>query len=463
VTLREDVPGGHKFCILPIESGENVIKYGLAIGHTTRAILPGEWVHVHNVETNLNENLAYTYEPNITPLKPAPAETFDGYVRADGSVGIRNEIWVLPTVGCVNDVSEHLARLGRIMAADTGVEGVYAFPHPYGCSQMSEDHETTRQLLANLARHPNAGGVLVVGLGCEDNRMASFQELLADMSQDKIRYLVAQDVEDEIEAGEALLAELIHYAGGFQREPVPVSKLVIGMKCGGSDGFSGITANPVVGAFSDLLIAQGGSTILTEVPEMFGAETLLMNRAVNREIFDETVAMVNNFKDYFRSHGQVIYDNPSPGNKDGGITTLEDKSLGCVQKGGTAPVSDVIAYTGRVKTGGLTLLSGPGNDLVSATAQTAAGAHMILFTTGRGTPFGAPAPTVKIATNRGLAQRKAHWIDFDAGVVAEGASIQATAEDLLAMVIEIASGKRHTCTEREGYREIAIFKNGVTV
>ena len=343
------------------------------------------------------------------------------------------------------------------------IDGLYAFPHPFGCSQTGADHAQTRKLLAALAKHPNAGAVLVLHLGCENLTHQQFVEELGEYDRERIQFLTCQQVADELAAGREALKKCAEFAAQFQRETVPASELVIGMKCGGSDGLSGITANPVVGRFSDMLVAQGGSTVLTEVPEMFGAENLLMNRCVTEEVFQKAVAMVNGFKQYFLRHNEVVYENPSPGNKDGGITTLEDKSCGCVQKGGSAPIVDVIGYGDSVTRKGLHLLCGPGNDLVSSTALTAAGAHMILFTTGRGTPFGAPAPTLKISTNTSLANRKSGWIDFNAGSVADGtASLQQTAENLMHLVLETASGKQ-TKSEEKGFREISIFKDGVVL
>lgn len=457
----KEIKRGHKIALNDIPDGMNIIKYGFPIGSATKDISRGEWVHTHNMKTNLSEKTSYTYNPNIHPLEPRPTETFQGYVRDDGAVGIRNELWIIPTVGCVNGVSQKLVHDNQHLVKGS-IDGLYAFPHPFGCSQMGDDHEQTKRLLASLVHHPNAGGVLVVGLGCENNTLEQFQEAVGEWDDRRVKFLMCQESEDEIRDCSLLLEQLAEYAGKFKREEIPASKLIVGMKCGGSDGLSGITANPTVGRFSDMLIAQGGSTILTEVPEMFGAENMLMERCANEEIFQKTVEMVQDFKEYFTNHGQVVYENPSPGNKAGGITTLEEKSCGCVQKGGSAPVIDVIGYAQRIQKPGLTLLSGPGNDLVSATALTAAGAHMVLFTTGRGTPFGAPAPTVKIASNSELASRKANWMDFDAGPVAQGESLESAGERLMSFVLEIASGKQ-TKTEISGYREISIFKDGVVL
>ena len=461
VTAQEEVPQGHKIALQAVSAGDEVRKYGFAIGHASCDIPAGAWVHTHNVRTGLSGEMDYVYEPAGTAVAPSKPASFMGFLRPDGRAAVRNELWILPTVGCVNSVAERLAQTSQDLVKGT-VEGVYAFPHPYGCSQLGDDHANTRRLLAALARHPNAGGVLVLGLGCENLTMEQFQEELGQWDGKRVKFLVCQNVKDEYEEGRRLLEELAAYAGTFERQPLPASKLVIGMKCGGSDGLSGITANPAVGVFSDLLVSQGGTSILTEVPEMFGAETILMNRCINEEVFQKTVDMINGFKRYFVSHDQNVYENPSPGNKAGGITTLEDKSLGCVQKGGDAPVADVIGYGEQVRTPGLNLLTGPGNDLVSATALTAAGAHLILFTTGRGTPFGAPAPTIKISTNTQLYERKPGWIDFNAGTVAEGEPIREAGQRLLDEVLACAGG-RQTAGEKNGCRGIAIFKDGVTL
>ncbi len=464
VTLVQDIPAGHKVALMNIAEGEKIIKYGYPIGSASRAIEAGEQVHTHNIKTLLGGNLEYAYEP-VALENPAPdflkGRTFKGYRRSGGKVGTRNEIWIINTVGCVNKTAELLAQKAQAEAAGK-CDGVFTFAHPYGCSQMGDDHETTRTILSDLTTHPNAGAVLVLGLGCENNNIPEFKKVLGDYDKDRVRFLITQESEDELEEGMEILRDLMKLTAGDKREECPVSELVVGMKCGGSDGLSGITANPLLGRFSDALIKAGGSTILTEVPEMFGAETILMNRCINKEVFDKTVHLINDFKDYFTKHNQVVYENPSPGNKEGGITTLEDKSLGCVQKGGLAPVSDVIPYGAKVVTKGLNLLNGPGNDIVSTTAMTAAGATVLIFTTGRGTPLGAPVPTVKVATNSSLAERKKNWIDFNAGRGVEGISLDDLNKDLAEAIIKIASGEQ-TRNERNGYREIAIFKSGVTL
>ena len=461
VTAGEKIQRGHKLALAPIPAGQSVVKYGCAIGVAKEDIPQGAWVHVHNVRTGLSEGGEYAYCHKTYDLPQTAPRTFRGYRRADGRAAIRNELWIIPTVGCVNSIAQRLARENQHLVKGT-VEGLYTFPHPFGCSQMGDDHAQTRKLLAALVRHPNAGGVLVLGLGCENLTQEQFKAELGPYDEKRVKFLVCQEVPDEIAAGGALLAELADYAGGFRREELPASELVVGMKCGGSDGLSGITANPTVGRFSDRLIALGGSTVLTEVPEMFGAESILFERCESEPVFRKAVKMIEDFKGYFTAHGQVVYENPSPGNKAGGITTLEDKSCGCVQKGGSAQVVDVLGYGEAVTKKGLNLLSGPGNDLVSATALTAAGAHLILFTTGRGTPFGAPAPTVKISTNTALFEKKGSWIDFNAGTVAQGESLDAAGERLLDFVLEVAGG-RPTRAEEQGFREISIFKDGVVL
>ena len=463
VTIRaaDNIARGHKIALKKITSGEAIIKYGNPIGIAKKEIPPGAWVHIHNVRTGLSKTTNYTYCYKDFPLPERAPRTFTGYRRPDGRVGVRNELWIIPTVGCANSVAAALARENQKLVKGS-IDGLHTFPHPYGCSQMGDDHARTRKLLAALTRHPNAGGVLVLSLGCENLTVEQFKEELGEWDERRVKFLVCQQTEDEVEAGCELLQELAEFAGTFHREELPVSELVVGLKCGGSDGLSGITANPTVGRFSDYLIAMGGSTVLTEVPEMFGAENILFSRCESRAVFDKAVAMVNRFKEYFIDHGQVIYENPSPGNKTGGITTLEDKSCGCVQKGGRARVVDVMEYAEPVEKRGLNLLSGPGNDLVSTTDLTAAGAHMILFTTGRGTPFGAPVPTVKIATNTALYEKKGNWIDFNAGSVAEGEPLDDAGARLLDFVLEIESGQL-TKNEQNNAREIAIFKDGVTL
>lgn len=461
LTEENGIPAGHKVALCAINKGEAVVKYGHRIGFAAEDIEKGAWVHTHNVKTALNETADYVYAPVESVLPKEEMRTFRGFVRADGRVGVRNEIWILPTVGCVSRVAESLARKMKQRLRGS-VNDVIAFPHPYGCSQLGDDQENTRKALAALACHPNAGGVLVLGLGCENSGVNEIKQFMHEYDENRVKFLVCQDVEDEMSAGLALLEQLMDRAAKNERTPVSADKLVVGLKCGGSDGFSGLTANPVIGAFSDRLIAMGGTTILTEVPEMFGAEDILMNRCKDEETFRKTVRLIQDFKDYFTAAGQPVYENPSPGNKAGGITTLEDKSLGCTQKSGTAPVVDVLNYAQRVQSAGLNLLSAPGNDLVASTALALSGAQIVLFSTGRGTPFACPVPTMKISSNTPLADKKSGWIDFDAGDVVRGSTIEDSADALMDAVLGIAEGKL-VKSEEAGLQDMAIFKTGVTL
>ena len=464
VTLLSDIAKGHKFARRPIKAGEQVIKYGAVIGYATADIAAGSHVHSHNMATCLSGTLAYTYHPKeIAPFPQVPARTVQVYERQGGAVGIRNELWVIPTVGCVNAQARAIAEaFNRSHPSPEGIDGCFVFTHPYGCSQIGEDHERTRMILQRMVKHPNCGGVLVLGLGCENNRMDVFRETLGEFDESRTAFLIAQEVTDEIAQGTALLETLYEHAKHDRRVPRDISCLKIGLKCGGSDGLSGITANPLVGRFSDYMAAAGGTTVLTEVPEMFGAEQLLMDRAADEAVFGKIVQLVNGFKEYYQRHGQPVYENPSPGNKAGGITTLEDKSLGCTQKSGSGKVCDVLFDGDCLQTHGLNLLNGPGNDMVAVTNLASAGCHMVLFTTGRGTPFGGFVPTVKISTNSELAAKKPNWIDFDAGSIAEGEPFEQRLSALIDLVAEIASG-RQTVNERFNSRDIAIFKTGVTL
>lgn len=463
VTLKDDITRGHKFALYDLKEGDQIIKYGYSIGHATCPIQKGQHVHSENVKTNLSGTKDYTYNRvEKTQLKKVE-RTFEGYVRADGQVGIRNEVWIIPTVFCVNHIAKELETYAREkLETYSNVDGCYALTHPYGCSQMGEDQTTTQKLLASLTRHPNAGAVLVLGLGCENNNLSVFKEFL-DLKDDRLMFLNTQDVEDELEAGYGIIDSLLQKANESKRETVPLSKLRIGLKCGGSDGLSGITANPLIGRVSDLVVGSGGTSVMTEVPEMFGAEQILMNRAKNEDVFKKTVSLINDFKGYFKSHGETVSENPSPGNKAGGITTLEDKSLGCVQKGGKAQVEDTIRYAETIKTPGLNLLNAPGNDGVSCSALAACGVNMILFSTGRGTPFSTVVPTIKISTNNALYKKKGgNWIDFNAGAIVDGKDFDELAMELLDYILAIASGQK-SVSEKRDFHELLIWKDGVTL
>lgn len=462
VKLSEAVTAGHKIALENIKKGHNIVKYGFPIGHATEDIEVGRWVHTHNVKTNLSDKIEYTYTPKLTDILHVDGpKSFRGYKRSNGLVGVRNELWIVPTVGCVNGIADLIIKEFKNEVDTKDIDHVEVFKHNYGCSQLGDDLDSTRKILADIVKHPNAGGVLVLGLGCENNTMDSFKEVLGSVDEERVNYLICQSVDDEIEQGVKLLKELYEKMKNDVREEVSISELRVGLKCGGSDGFSGITANPLLGKFSDYLIGVGGTTVLTEVPEMFGAETLLMNRAVNKETFEEVVSLINEFKEYFKAYDQPIYENPSPGNKDGGITTLEDKSLGCTQKGGQSQVSGVMQYGDRLKNKGLNLLQGPGNDLVSSTALGASGCQLVLFTTGRGTPFGSFVPTIKVATNSDIYVKKPRWMDFNAGQLLEDKSMEELSKEFIEYVVRVASGEK-TNNEKNDIHEMAIFKSGVT-
>ena len=463
VTLKEDIARGHKFALRDIAEGENVVKYGYPIGHATAAVACGAWIHSHNLKTNLRDDLEYTYDHKVYDIEtPKRDAKVMGYLRKNGTMGIRNELWIVPSVGCVNGQAQAIAERVKRECDCSHLDDVRVYTHNYGCSQLGDDHANTQKALAALIKHPNAGAVLVLGLGCENNQVSALKEVIGEWDDERVKFLIAQEVEDEIETGTAICRELVEKTRADKREPLPLSLLRVGLKCGGSDGFSGITANPLVGLFSDWLVAHGGTSVLTEVPEMFGAETILMDRAENREVFENTVCLINNFKGYFRKYDQPIYENPSPGNKKGGLTTLEEKSLGCVQKGGAQPVVDVLSYAQPIVKPGLNLLQAPGNDLVAASALALSGCQIVLFTTGRGTPFGAFVPTMKISTNTQLSKFKANWIDFNAGSMVEDEAPQAVLERLIDKVLATANGEplHH---EKTGFKEIAIFKTGVTL
>jgi altronate hydrolase len=466
VVARQDVPAGHKIALTHIEPGQAVTKYGVPIGIATSAIEAGDWIHSHNLKTALSGLIDYAYSPVADPRPPSAAPalpTFRGFRRPNGRVGTRNELWVLNTVGCVNHAAERIAK----QAADRfagHIDGVHAFAHPYGCSQLGDDLKNTQQVLAGLLRHPNAGAVLILGLGCENNQLDQLLRLAGPVDRERVAFFNTQDVIDELEEGTGAVARLVERMAADTRTECSVADLVLGHKCGGSDGFSGISANPLLGRIADRVTGLGGSVMLTEVPEMFGAEQLLMNRAASEPVFRDIVGMINDFKKYFLRHNQPVYENPSPGNKAGGLTTLEEKSLGAIQKGGRAPVSRVLRYGEPVRGAGLSLLESPGNDGVSSTAMAVSGATVLLFTTGRGTPLGFPVPTIKVSSNSEIAAKKPHWIDFDAGALLTGSKTMAQLEDdLFALVLAVASGDTLANNEKNDYREIAIWKDGVTL
>ncbi len=467
ITALQDIPAGHKILTKDISQGDNIIKYGNAIGHAVEDIQSGSWIHTHNIKTNLEGILDYKYEPDSSYIDSKKSNigkrkgSFKGFIRSNGCVGIRNEIWIIPTVGCVNNIATALAKEANKFIKGS-VDEVIAFNHNYGCSQTGDDQEHTRTILSDLIGHPNAGGVLVLGLGCENSNIDVLMPYIGEYDPKRVKFLVCQNSDDEMEDGLNLLKEIIEEAAGDVRQDADLSKLIIGLKCGGSDGFSGITANPLVGRISDRIIEYGGTSILTEVPEMFGAETILMNRCKDESTFDDTVNMINGFKEYFTKQGEPIYENPSPGNKAGGITTLEDKSLGCTQKSGDYPVMNVLEYGEKTDVTGLNLLCAPGNDLCAATALASAGAQIVLFTTGRGTPFACPVPTMKIASNNRIAEKKNNWIDFSAGQILDGRTFEELTDELFDKIVRTASGEKLK-SELSGFHDMAIWKRGVTL
>lgn len=464
ITLNEDILAGHKVAICDIAKGANVIKYDMPIGSAKCDIKKGDWVHTHNVQTNLGDlEDDYKYEKRVNPKTPTKAKKeILAYKRKNGDIGIRNELWIVPTVGCMNGIAEQVKKRLVATADVSSADSINVFTHNYGCSQMGDDHVNTRTILQNIVKHPNCGGALVLGLGCENNQVSVFKETIDEYDEDRVKFLISQEVDNEIEESIAILGDLLDTMKGDEREPVGIDKLKVGLECGGSDGFSGITANPLLGEFCDWLVYNGGTCLLTEVPEMFGAENILMQRAKDEKVFHDIVDMINDFKQYFKDHGQVIYDNPSPGNKKGGITTLEEKSLGCVQKAGSYEVVDVLGYRDTIKKKGVNLMYAPGNDLVATTALGSTGCHIVLFTTGRGTPYGGFVPTMKISTNSDLAQKKLHWIDFDAGKITQGISYDAMIDEFTDYVCDVCSGLEVN-NEKNDFREIAIFKSGVTL
>lgn len=470
LTVEEEIPMGHKIALTDFNQDEEVIKYGYPIGTTYKSIPKGFWIHKHNTQTHLRtEKKDYKYKPDFENPKPEKDEIpeFNGYRRKNGSVGVRNEIWIIPTVGCINKIVEGITESAkkkyRSEIKERKIDGIFCFTHPYGCSQLDEDLDNTQNILAGLVKHPNAAGVLVVGLGCEKNQIKDFKEKIGEFNSNRVRFVILQEVENDTKSCIKEIDKLVEYARGFDQEPIPVSELKIGVKCGGSDSFSGLTANPLLGEISNMVIDYGGTSIITEIPELFGSEKFLSNKAKNKELHKKIISSIQEFEDYYLSHGKNIYENPSPGNEKGGITTEEEKALGSVRKIGTRAIKDVVGYGNEVKIKGANLLESVSNDIVSTTALTAAGAQIILFTTGRGTPHGAPAPTVKISTNSSLYQKKTNWIDFDAGRILKGEKMENLADEFFKLILNIASNKKKTKSEKNGCREISIFKSGVTL
>lgn len=455
VTL-DDTPKGHKFALRDISAGEKVIKYGSVIGKAIKDINKGEWVSTHNLKTLLKPEWKPEWKGNKAKEVNVsiPQKTFWGFKRKNGKVGIRNEIWIIPTVGCINGVLKDFA---RSVERPEWIDDVKVLSHPYGCSQLGGDLENTKRILSGLARNPNAGGVMVVGLGCENLQLSYMKEELKN--HPNVSFLMLQAVNDEYEALFKSFSEVAERAYS-ERTECPISSLTIGVKCGGSDSLSGITANPLVGKVSDYITYYGGTVLMSEIPEIFGAEDEIISRIEDEEVFNKFVRAITWFRNYYTRYNQPVSENPSPGNIKGGITTLEEKSLGAVKKSGSNKVTDVLWYGEEAKRSGVNIVFGPGNDLVSTTALAGSGAVMILFTTGRGTPFEAVVPTIKISTNSDLKRRRPDWIDFNAGEIAEGKDMDELLRELINLIIEVANGGR-TKGEERGLQEIAIFKDGV--
>ncbi|MDN3702610.1 UxaA family hydrolase [Vibrio artabrorum] len=463
IVSNQDIGKAQKVALTDLIAGENVIKYGFAIGMLKSKVAAGDLIDHCNIKTNLSSLDEYKYNPNLNVARSEFEDReINIYRRKNGDVGIRNELWIVPTVGCVNGIAKIIKSEFEMKFGIDGFDGINVLTHQYGCSQLGDDHETTKLMLQRLTTHPNAGGVLVIGLGCENNQITAFKETLGDYDEERVKFMVCQNYSDETEVGLDYLEELYERMKEDVRVIGKLSELNFGLECGGSDGLSGITANPMLGLFSDYTISHGGTTVLTEVPEMFGAETILMNRCESQKVFFDTVSMINNFKQYFIDHNQPIYENPSPGNKVGGISTLEEKSLGCTQKAGQSNVVDVLSYGDVLTKSGLNLLSAPGNDAIATTALTISGCHMVLFSTGRGTPYGGAVPTIKIATNSELANRKSHWIDFNAGVLVDGVSMKDLLKQFIDLIVDVANGKK-SCNELNDISEIAVYKSGVTL
>lgn len=451
LTETDNIPAGHKVALCDINKDDFVIKYGQIIGRATQFIPKGSWVHSHNLRSHLDEKMEYEY--NYKAFNPEiKAGTFLGYKRDKGRAGIRNEIYIIPTVGCVNNVCMRVEKLCQKYVKGS-IDGIFALTHQFGCSQLGEDNDNIKKLLCSVALNPNASYVLFVGLGCENNGLDGIKEYLKPFNRDNIAYFNCQEVEDDVSYAVDIIKGFADKVKDLKREEVSLKELCIGLKCGGSDGYSGLTANPLVGTITDKFVSLGASAILTEVPEMFGAEQLLMNKCKDKQVFVKYKEMIENFKAYYTDNGFPVYENPSPGNKKGGITTLEEKSLGCVEKAGSTEIVDVLEYGELVTKSGVSVLNAPGNDLIASTALAASGCQIVLFTTGRGTPFSTFVPTMKIATNDRLSNFKSNWIDFNA--------FSMNAEGLFDIIMSTVNGV-YKC-KNEDQREIAFYKTGVTL
>lgn len=456
---RDPIPYGHKVALVSIPKGGRIIKYGYPIGRAVRSISPGEHVHVHNTESGrAHGDTARPVIREESSLIPRfPQDTFLGFRRQDGRVGVRNHVLVMASVHCVNGGVE---RIGR------EVPGVVALPHIYGCSQLGEDLAQTRRVLEGYVSHPNVGATLIVGLGCEALPTRELVDGLRDRGY-RVELLLLQEIGGSraaVRKGKELAAELLGEVGKLRPEPVPLSELVVGVECGGSDAWSGVTANPAVGAIADALVAHGGTVILSEVTEFIGAEHILAARAISPEVGKAILRAVARREGVAVEMGVDLRGaQPSPGNMEGGLTTIEEKSLGAIVKGGTTPVREFLGYGERPSARGLVVMDTSGNDLESVTGMVAGGAQVVLFTTGRGTPVGNPiVPVIKISSNTPLYERMRDDLDFDAGSILRGEPPTSVAARLAALLLEVAGG-RPTQAEVWGHREFAIEPRGPRV
>lgn len=468
ITLLDDIPNAHKIALKDFETGEAVRKYDNIIGYASKPIKKGEWIHSHNEVTGLGKSKEYTYDFNPISIFPGESDkTFMGYDRADGGAGIRNHLAIISTVFCANGPLRKLARMAEAKyPATENFDGIIAFDQEFGCSQTGKDLVTTCKIIAGIAKNANFGGVLLVSNGCEMAIPSVLEQYMGDYDKKRIRTLTLQEVEDEFTAGMELIDEIMEEMKDDKRTPININRLHIAMNCGGSDGYSGITANTLLGTLCDTLVKEGAIMNMTEVPEMMGAEHILMNRAADKSIFDDIVKMMYDYDAYFARYGEKAADNPTQGNKAGGLTTLEEKSLGCIQKGGHCAVMEVLEYGERATKNGFVLVSGPGNDLAGVSGQIAAGAVLTIFTTGRGTPCGFAGPTFRLASNTALATRKSNWIDYDAGRLLTAKTpeeVEALNKELYDAIMATVNGQYRTRTEENGYYILGALKDGVTL
>ncbi len=453
VPLSRLVPSGHKIAVTDIALGEPVLKFGQIIGYASQPIAKGEQVHTHNCAMGAhdqNYRIGDDFQA-IDYVAEASRRTFDGYRRSDGRAGTRNFIALCATVNCSATVVRHIAdHFNRSGALDDypNVDGVIALAHGTGCGMASsgEGYEALQRVLWGHATHPNVGAAIFIGLGCEVMQIGRMKAMFGSSGEERFHGLTIQETggtRKTIAAGIEAIKKLLPAVNDIKRVPIPVSELVVGLQCGGSDGFSGITANPALGAATDILVKQGGTALLSETPEIYGAEQLLVRRAASQEVGEKLIARIRWWENYTAVNGGSMDNNPSPGNKAGGLTTILEKSLGAAAKGGTLALSGVLLYAEQVKERGFVFMDSPGYDPVSATGQIASGAQLVVFTTGRGSAFGSkPAPTIKLATNSAMYKMLDEDMDINCGDIIDGVSIEAKGEEIFEKMIEIASGRQ---------------------